>query len=187
VYVYIYIYIYKINVKDFSNRMPETKIVKRIYKWKTLTGRPAGRPKSRWEDVRDDLKKMKLMNWAEQVQDPLKWKVLSRRPRLYQSCSAIEEEEEEEEGGGEGGGGGGEKEGGGGEKEEKRRRRRMRRRKGGGGKEEEEKKERRRRRRRRRTSLIPDPCLHQRNVCLLLTSLFIGMRCTSVGKYFLSQ
>jgi len=32
---------------------------------------------------------------------------LSRRPRLYQSCSAIEEEEEEEGGGGGRGGGGG--------------------------------------------------------------------------------
>ena len=32
------------------------------------------RPKSRWEDdVRNDLKKMKLIKWA-QVQDRLKWK-----------------------------------------------------------------------------------------------------------------
>ena len=39
------------------NRMPETSIVKRIHKWKPFTGRPAGRPKSRWEDdVRSDLK-----------------------------------------------------------------------------------------------------------------------------------
>jgi len=46
----------------FGHRMPETSIVKRIQKWKTFTGRPAGRPKSRWEDdVRNDLKKMKLM------------------------------------------------------------------------------------------------------------------------------
>jgi len=58
-----------------TNRMPETSIVKRIHKWKPLTGRPAGRPKSRWEDdVRNDLKKMKLINWAEQVQDRPKWK-----------------------------------------------------------------------------------------------------------------
>ena len=50
--------------------MPETSIVKRI----NFTGRPAGMPKSRWEDdVRNDLKKMKLMKWAEQVQDRLKW------------------------------------------------------------------------------------------------------------------
>jgi hypothetical protein len=40
------------------NRMPETGIVKKIYKWKPFTGRPVGRPKSRLEeDVRKDLKK----------------------------------------------------------------------------------------------------------------------------------
>jgi len=57
------------------NRMPEPSIVKRIHKWKPFTGRPAWRPKSRWEDgVRNDLKKLKLMKWAEQVQHRLKWK-----------------------------------------------------------------------------------------------------------------
>jgi hypothetical protein len=57
------------------NRMPETNILvdKRIHKWKPFTGRPAGRPKSQWEDdVMNDLKKMKLMKWAEQIQDRLK-------------------------------------------------------------------------------------------------------------------
>jgi hypothetical protein len=35
--------------------MPETSIVKKIYKWKPFAGRPVGRPKSRWEDdVRND-------------------------------------------------------------------------------------------------------------------------------------
>ena len=58
-----------------TNRMAETGTVKRIHKWKPFTGRPAGRPKSRWEDdVKNDLKKMKLINWAQQVQDCLKWK-----------------------------------------------------------------------------------------------------------------
>ena len=57
------------------NRMPETSIVKKIHKWKPLTGRPVGRPKSRWEvDVRNDLKKIKLIKCTEQVQDRLKWK-----------------------------------------------------------------------------------------------------------------
>jgi hypothetical protein len=57
------------------NGMLETSLVKRIHKWKPFTGRPAGKPKSRWEDdVRNDLKKIKLMKWAEQVQDRLKWK-----------------------------------------------------------------------------------------------------------------
>jgi len=55
--------------------MPETGIVKKIRKWKPFTGRPVGRPKSRWEDdVRNELKKRKLLKWTEQVQDRLKWK-----------------------------------------------------------------------------------------------------------------
>jgi hypothetical protein len=43
--------------------------------WKPFTGRPVGRPKSRWEDVvRNDLKKMKIIKWTGQVQDCLEWK-----------------------------------------------------------------------------------------------------------------
>ena len=71
------------------NRMPETSIVKRIHKWKPFTG-PAGRPKSQWEDdVRNDLKKIKLINWAEQVQDRLKWKDIVEKAKTL-SCSTIE-------------------------------------------------------------------------------------------------
>jgi len=55
--------------------MPETNTVKGMHKWKPFTGRPAGKPESRWEDdVKNDLKKMKLMKWPEQAQDRLKWK-----------------------------------------------------------------------------------------------------------------
>jgi len=40
---------------------------------KKSTSRPVGRPKSRYvEDVRNDLRKMKLTKWTEQVQDRLK-------------------------------------------------------------------------------------------------------------------
>jgi len=35
---------------------------------------------------------MKVVKWAEQVQDCFNGRILSRRPRLYQSCSAIEED-----------------------------------------------------------------------------------------------
>ena len=56
------------------NRKIETSIVRQIYKWKPSTSRPVGRLKSRWEDdVRNDLKKIKLIKWAEQVQVRLKW------------------------------------------------------------------------------------------------------------------
>jgi hypothetical protein len=57
------------------NRMAENSIVKKIYKWKPFTSRPAVRPMSQWEDdVRNDLKKMKLIKWTEQVQDTLRWR-----------------------------------------------------------------------------------------------------------------
>ena len=60
-----------------TNRMPETSIVQKIYTWKPFTRRPVGRPKSRWEDdIREDLKKMKLIKWVDQVQDRFKWKAV---------------------------------------------------------------------------------------------------------------
>ena len=55
--------------------MPDTSIVRKIYKWKPSTSRPVGRPKSRWEhDVRNDVRKMELIKWTEQVQVHLKSK-----------------------------------------------------------------------------------------------------------------
>jgi hypothetical protein len=63
------------------NRMPETSIVKKIHKWKPFTGRH----KSRWEDdVRNDLKKMKLIKWTEEVQDRLKWKRIVKKAKTLQ-------------------------------------------------------------------------------------------------------
>jgi hypothetical protein len=64
------------------NRMPETSVVRKIYKRKPFTGRPAGRPKSRWEDdVRNDMRRMQLVNWPEHVQDRLKWKVIVEKTK----------------------------------------------------------------------------------------------------------
>jgi len=49
---------------------------------KPFTGRPAGRPKYRWEDdVRNDLKKMKLVKWAEHVQDRSKLKAIVEKAK----------------------------------------------------------------------------------------------------------
>jgi len=69
--------------------MPKASIVKRIHKWKPFSGRPAGRPKSRWEDdVRNDLK-MKLMKWAEQVQDRLKWKDIVEKAKTIRFVAPL--------------------------------------------------------------------------------------------------
>jgi hypothetical protein len=66
-------------------RQPETSTAKKIYKWKLFTRRPVGRPKSRWEDDgRNDLKGMKLIKRAGQVQDRLKWNDIVEKAKILQ-------------------------------------------------------------------------------------------------------
>jgi hypothetical protein len=51
-------------------RMPKEREVTRIFKWKPFASRPIGRPKNIWEDdVRKDLKTMKIKNWKKSVLD----------------------------------------------------------------------------------------------------------------------
>jgi hypothetical protein len=43
--------------------MSDNRMVKKIYKWKPVTTRLQGRPKSRWDDnVKQDICKMKIKN-----------------------------------------------------------------------------------------------------------------------------
>jgi hypothetical protein len=40
--------------------MPEERMIKKVYKWKSMLRRPLGRPKNRWEDdTRNDIKSWK--------------------------------------------------------------------------------------------------------------------------------
>jgi hypothetical protein len=71
------------------NRMPETSVVRKIYKWKPYTGRPTGSTKSRWED---DVGNDNLLNGQNMSKIAPNGKLLLRKPRLYRSCSAEEED-----------------------------------------------------------------------------------------------
>jgi len=53
------------------HRMLEERMVKKkVYKWKPMLTRPLGRPKNRWEDdIRNDMKKLKIKNWTSCIQD----------------------------------------------------------------------------------------------------------------------
>ena len=62
-------------------RMPDTKTVKKIFKWNPLTKIPQGRPKYRWRDnVKQNICQMKVKIWITCVQDRGKWKDIFRRP-----------------------------------------------------------------------------------------------------------
>jgi hypothetical protein len=56
---------------------------KKVYKWKPMLRRPLGRPKNRWEDgIRNDIKKLKIKNWTNCIQDRKNWKLyMLRRPK----------------------------------------------------------------------------------------------------------
>jgi hypothetical protein len=57
------------------HRMPEERMVKKVHKWKPTSIRPLGRPKNGWEDdIRNDMKKLKIKNWISCIQDRNKWK-----------------------------------------------------------------------------------------------------------------
>jgi hypothetical protein len=56
-------------------RMPDTRTVKKISKWKPLTKRSQERPKYRWEDnIKQDIFQMKIKIRIACVQDRRKWK-----------------------------------------------------------------------------------------------------------------
>ena len=80
-----YVKAQQLNWFGHINRRPETSAVRKIHKWKPSTSRPMGRPKSRWEDeVRNHLRKKKLIKWAEQVQDRLKCKGIVEKAKTLQ-------------------------------------------------------------------------------------------------------
>ena len=56
-------------------RMPDTRTVKKIFKWNPLTTTSQGRPKYRWEDnVKQDICQMKVKNSITCAQHRGKWK-----------------------------------------------------------------------------------------------------------------
>jgi hypothetical protein len=66
------------------HRMPEERMVKRVYKWKPMLTRPLGRPKNRWDDdIRNGMKKLKIKNWTSSIQDRNKWKLYVERVKTY--------------------------------------------------------------------------------------------------------
>ena len=51
-------------------RMPDTRTIKKIFKWKSPTKRSQGRLEYRWEDnIKQDICQMKIKNWIACVQD----------------------------------------------------------------------------------------------------------------------
>jgi hypothetical protein len=64
--------------------MSDDRTVKKITNWKPIAPRHVGRPKLRWkEDVRNDLKAMKVENWKKLAQDRNKWKGIIEQAKTH--------------------------------------------------------------------------------------------------------
>jgi len=64
--------------------MPDTRTVKKIFNWKTLTKKLQGRPKHRWENnIKQDICQMKIKNWITRVQDGGKWKEVFEKDKTF--------------------------------------------------------------------------------------------------------
>ena len=67
--------------------MAEDNIVQKIERWKPMSKRPIGRPKTRWEDdVLEYIKSINVSNWKKVAQSRDSWKKVVKQP--YIGCSA---------------------------------------------------------------------------------------------------
>jgi len=65
--------------------MAEDNIVQKIKKWKPMSERPIGRPKTRWkDDVLEDIKSINTCNWKKVAQNRDSWKkVVEQAGNVY--------------------------------------------------------------------------------------------------------
>ena len=89
--VLLYLKAQRLSWFSHLHRMPEERMVKKVYKWKPMLRRPLGRPKNRWEDdIRNDMKKLKMKNWTNCIQDRNNWQFFVEKAKTFKdwSCSA---------------------------------------------------------------------------------------------------
>jgi hypothetical protein len=79
-----YIKAQRISWLGHIERTPDDRRMKKITNWKPIVPRHIGRPKLWWEeDVRNDLKAMKVQNWKKLAQDRNKWKGIIEQAKSH--------------------------------------------------------------------------------------------------------
>jgi len=65
--------------------MTEDNIVQKIKRWKPMSKRPIGRPKTLWEDdILEEIKSINIYNWKKVAQNRYSWKKVVEQARtLY--------------------------------------------------------------------------------------------------------
>jgi hypothetical protein len=64
--------------------MAEDRMLKKVSKWKPMLRKPLGRPKNRREEgIRNDMKKVKIKNWTNCIQDRNNWKLYVEKAKTF--------------------------------------------------------------------------------------------------------
>ena len=72
----------RLNWLGHDERMAEDNNVQKIKRWKPMSKRLIGRPKTRWEDdVLEDVKSMNVRKWKKVVQNRDSWKKVVEKAR----------------------------------------------------------------------------------------------------------
>jgi len=73
----------RLNWLGHVERMAEDNIVQKIKRWKPMSKRPIGRPKTRWEDdVLEGIKSINARNWKKVEQNRDSWKKVVEQARI---------------------------------------------------------------------------------------------------------
>jgi hypothetical protein len=75
----------RLNLLVHVERMAEDNNVQKIRRWKPMSKRPIGRPKTSWEDyVLEEIKSTNVSNWKKVAQNRDSWKKVVEQARtLY--------------------------------------------------------------------------------------------------------
>jgi hypothetical protein len=66
------------------HRVTKERMVKKLYEWKQISTRLAGRPKIIWEkDIKDYLRPMKINNGTKCIQVWVKWKEAFEKAKTF--------------------------------------------------------------------------------------------------------
>jgi hypothetical protein len=64
-------------------RMDQARPTRKVLDWKPMAIRPVERSRQRWQDVMEDLKKLKVKNWKETAKDRRTCKDLAEKAKTH--------------------------------------------------------------------------------------------------------
>ena len=77
-------------------RMINDMTIKKLFEWKQIYTRLAGRQETGWEnDTKEELRVMKVNNWTKSIQNRVKWKEVVEKAKFSNSGVVVSEEKED--------------------------------------------------------------------------------------------